>query len=214
MKEMCDKMKLKFSKTLAIACILCMTFATLTAFAADNKVETITNYDFTANQTELTIETKVHEVESGDEITYYVANDSDIVYIDQATATGTTVNFTFTAAKTDLFNVKTLAKNGSDKGYTFPEFKFTEFCNYMTDGAPTVTPVDGNWKVADDSTYSENAGVIFQGKVTGTVTKYGVKLDDEPYLAQGCNEDGIFTIKFEGLTVADLEGVTVEAYAE
>ena len=209
-------MKLKFSKTLAIACILCMTFATLTAFAADNKVETITNYDFTdANQTELTIETKVHEVKSGDEITYYVANNSKIVYIDQATATGETVNFTFTAAKGDLFDITTLAKNGSNKGYTFPEFKFTEFCNYMTDGDPTVTPVNANWKVDDtSSTYSDKAGVIFQGKVTGTVTKYGVKLDGEPYLAQGCNEDGIFTIKFEGLTVADLSDVTVEVYAE
>jgi len=203
-------MKLKFSKTLAIACVLCMTFATLTAFAADNAVTTITSYTY-GSDADMTIETTVGDVKVGDEITYYVENAGKIVYIDQATAEAETVGFTFTAAKSDV--LAAVAKNGSDKGYTFPVFTFAEGCNYLTKGDATVTPDPNNWKIAN-TTYGDKTGYIFQGKVTGAVTEYGITVDGEKLKAQGCDQDGNFVIVLENVTEAELNAATIAAYAE
>lgn len=201
-------MKLKFFKTLAIACVLCMAFATLTAFAADNAVTTITSYTY-GSDADMTIETTVGDVKVGDEITYYVENAGKIVYIDQATAEAETVGFTFTAAKNDVLTA--VAKNGSDKGYTFPTFTFAEGCNYLSKGTPTVTK-GTDWGVKNTA-YGDETGYIFQGNVTGAVTAYGIKIGDVELKAQGCDEAGNFVIVVENMTEAEFNAATIVEFA-
>ena len=141
-------MKIKFSKTLAIACVLCMAFATLTAFA-DVTVVTTTDYDFDRhndenNTIDMTVTTTVTGLDDNGEITYYVTNGDKIVFIDQKTATGTATSFEFKASYGDV--IKAVAKNGSDKGYTgFQDFTFGEGCNYLSNAAKDITETPNNW---------------------------------------------------------------------
>ncbi len=202
MKEMCDKMKIKFSKTLAIACILCMTFATLTAFA-DVTVKTTTTYDFeAAADANMTVTTTVAGLSDNGEITYYVSKVEEgaekIVYIDQATASGNTATFEFVAATNDV--ITATAKHGSDKSYVFPVFNFNAGNNYLTQGSPTVTKVVDNWAKLDSS-YGDNA-YVFQGTITGTGAEYGLMLNGEFFRAKGCDEAGNFAIVIQGIDAA------------
>lgn len=205
-------MKIKFFKTLAIACVLCMTFATLTAFA-DVTVTTTTDYDYEADATAMmTITTTVAGLTENGEITYYVedATTKNIVYIDQATAEGETAGFTFTASKEAV--LAATAKHGSDKGYSFPTFEFNDGCNYLTQGTATVTETTGNWKVES----VEHEGYIFQGKVSGAAKGYGITIEingvEEKLYAMGCDIDGTFAIVVQGITEA--EANTAEKFAE
>ncbi len=205
MKEMCDKMKIKFSKTLAIACILCMTFATLTAFA-DVTVTTTTTYDFeAAADADMTITTTVAGLENNGEITYYVENEDGIVYIDQTTAASKTATFTFVAATNAV--LKATAKHGSDKGYAFPTFTFKAGANYLTQGTPGVAKVPNAWGVpnAGETKITDDGGYIFQGIVSGTGAEYGVQIEgyDKPFLAKGCNVDGTFVVIIDGISADD-----------
>ena len=194
-------MKIKFSKTLAIACILCMAFATLTAFA-DVTVTTITNYDYdAAADADMVITTTVAGLEQDGEITYYVENEDGIVYIDQATATSNAAEFKFSASKSAV--LAATAKNGSDKGYAFPTFEFNDGCNYLTQGTATVTETPDNWGV-----YSpDNEGYIFHGKVSGAAKAYGINItingNTEELLAMGCDEDGTFAIVVQNITAEE-----------
>ena len=208
MKEMCDKMKMKFFKTLAIACVLCMAFATLTAFA-DVTVTTITNYSYDSAETsDMEITTTVAGLEKNGEITYYVANTDGIVYIDQATAASKTAEFKFTASKKAV--LAATAKNGSDQGYVFPTFEFNDGCNYLTEGTATVVKTDANSKY-DKATKT----YTFQGKVSGAAKAYGIKItiDDveEELLAMGCDADGTFAIEIQNITAE--EAATVAGFA-
>lgn len=204
-------MKIKFTKTLAIACVLCLALANLTAFA---DVTTVTSYDVDmTDDTEMTVTTTVSNVAAGAEITYYVSKeDGTIVYIDQDNATDGTVVFDFVAKKGDIFAAT--AKNGSDKGIEFPTFTFNAGCNYMTNGPANATETEANW--AKETTVDGVTGYIFQGKVEGAVTEYGITLNlngnDETFQAMGCNEDGVFAILVEGIT-AD-EAATAVIYAK
>ena len=218
MKEMCDKMKLKFSKTLAIACVLCMAFATLTAFA-DVTVTTITNYDYTAADTaEMEITTTVAGLEKNGEITYYVENADGIVYIDQATAASNTAEFKFTASKGAV--LAATAKNGSDQGYVFPTFEFNDGCNYLTQGTAKVTPTPNNWGVENKTTENvvttEDGGYIFHGKVSGAAKAYGltITIDGAPVnlQAMGCDDDGTFAIVVQNISAT--EAASAVAWAE
>ena len=203
-------MKIKFSKTLAIACILCMTFATLTAFA-DVTVTTTTTYDFeAAADADMTITTTVAGLENNGEITYYVENEDGIVYIDQATASGKTATFSFVAA-TDAV-LKATAKNGSDKDYTFSTFKFAAGVNFQTNGTPTTSPVAANWAktteeaglVLENGEAALTGGYVFQGQISGQVeTEYGVQvvIDQVTYHfpARGCDANGVYVVVIEGI---------------
>lgn len=197
-------MKLKFTKTLAIACILCMTLATLTAFA-DVTVRTITNYDYEAAEgAEMTITTTVGGLTEDGEITYYVANDAGIVYIDQATAADNTATFTFVAPKNEVLTAT--AKNGSDQGYAFPTFEFNDGCNLITEGTAKVT------KTADWGVYSEEyAGYVFKGVVSGNTKAYGITItadgEAQELAAMGCNEDGTFAIVVQNIDATELASV-------
>ena len=202
-------MKMKFFKTLAIACVLCMTFATLTAFAGVT-VTTITNYDYDAAETaDMEITTTVAGLEKNGEITYYVANTDGIVYIDQATAASNKAEFKFTASKKAV--LAATAKNGSDQGYVFPTFEFNDGCNYLTEGTATVEKTAANCKYDEASkTYT------FHGKVSGETKAYGVtiKLDDgttEELLAMGCDEDGTFAVEIQNISAT--EAATVAGFA-
>ena len=201
-------MKIKFSRTLAIACILCLAFATLTAFA-DVTVTTITTYDYeAAADADMTITTTVAGLEQDGEITYYVAKESgDIVYIDQATAEDNKAVFTFVASKENVLAAS--AKNGSDKGYQFPTFEFNDGCNYLTQGTATVTETAGAWGVANpDATVG---GYIFQGQVSGAATAYGVSIEiggeRVELQAMGCDANGVFAIVLQNITEAELASV-------
>ena len=198
-------MKIKFSKTLAIACVLCLAFATLTAFAAPT-VTTITSYDYeAADSAEMTITTTVAGLEQNGEITYYVAKETgDIVYIDQATAEDNKVVFTFVAKQGDV--LAATAENGSDKGYTFPTFEFNEGCNYLTEGTATIAETEGAWGVANPDTTV--GGYIFQGKVSGAAKAYGVAITvggtEVELQAMGCDKDGTFAIVLQNITEEEL----------
>lgn len=202
-------MKIKFSRTLAIACILCLAFATLTAFA-DVTVTTITNYDYEAAAGEdMTITTTVAGLEQDGEITYYVAKENgDIVYIDQATAEDNEAVFTFVASKENVLAAS--AKNGSDKGYTFPTFEFNDGCNYLTEGTADVEKTGANC-VYDEATKT----YTFQGKVSGAAKAYGIKITidevEEELLAMGCDKDGTFAIEIQNITAE--EAATVVGFA-
>ena len=202
-------MKIKFSRTLAIACILCLAFATLTAFA-DVTVTTITNYDYEAAEgADMTITTTVAGLDQDGEITYYVAKENgDIVYIDQATAEDNEAVFTFVASKENVLAAS--AKNGSDKGYTFPTFEFNDGCNYLTEGTADVEKTGANC-VYDEATKT----YTFQGKVSGAAKAYGIKITidevEEELLAMGCDKDGTFAIEIQNITAE--EAATVVGFA-
>ena len=204
-------MKIKFTKTLAIACVLCLALANLTAFA---DVTTVTSYDVDmTDDTEMTVTTTVSNVAEGAEITYYVSKeDGTIVYIDQDNAADGTVVFDFVAEKGDIFEAT--AKNGSDQGIEFPEFTFQAGCNYMTHGYADVAKTEANW--AKESTDYGVTGYIFEGKIEGNVKAYGIKLTlngvEETFQAMGCNEDGAFAVVVEGITAEEAE--TAVAYVE
>ena len=196
-------------KILAIACVLCFAFATLTAFAAPS-VTTITSYDYDAAvDADMTITTTIAGLDQDGEITYYVAKDNgDIVYIDQATAESKAAEFTFVAKKGDV--LAATAKNGSDKGYAFPTFEFNDGCNYLTEGTATVVKTEANCGYdAATKTYT------FQGKISGAAKAYGVKITidgvEEELLAMGCDEDGTFAIEIQNITAE--EAATVAEFA-
>lgn len=217
-------MKIKFSKTLAIACVLCMAFATLTAFA-DVTVVTTTDYDFDLhndedNTIDMTVTTTVTGLADNGEITYYVENDGEIVFIDQKTADNNKAVFVFKAAYGDVINA--VAKNGSDKGYTgFQNFTFGEGCNYLSNDGKSITKTPGNWGV--ENTYADADeviadGYVFHGVVRGPVTEYGVKIKldgDTEYTelpAKGCDINGTFAIVLQDITETEL--ATVEEYVK
>ena len=210
-------MKIKFSKTLAIACVLCMAFATLTAFA-DVTVVTTTDYDFDRhndenNTIDMTVTTTVTGLADNGEITYYVENDGEIVFIDQKTADNNKAEFVFKAAYGDVINA--VAKNGSDQGYTgFQTFKFMEGSNYLSNAAKEIYEIPEN-----NGAYSaEQEGYMFQGKVRGPVTEYGVKIKVDgaaeftEFPAKGCDIDGTFAVVFQNITPE--EAATAEFYVK
>ncbi len=214
-------------KILAIACVLCFAFATLTAFATEtveNDVTVVTGYDVgNDGDANITVKATVGGVAVNDEITYYVAKGNDIVYIDQKTAQDTSVVFTFQATQGDV--LASTAKNGSDKGYKFPTFTFAEGVNYQTKGAASAVETS-NWGIAVSDAYKATvaegaddiSGYIYQGKISGKVSRYGVKVVDAnenlicDFDAMGCDEHGNFVVIIDGYDIP--VGATVKAFAE
>ena len=216
-------MKIKLSKTLAIALALCLTFAGFSAFAAD--VEIVTSYDYTqAADAQVSVTSKVNGMTEGDEVTYYVSAGDEIVYINQETApAGGVVEFdTFSAAWNKLTASKVVF--GSDANWSEGDFTFVPAGNYKTSGSAAAAKDDTAWKIVSaeevtlaDGTVEENvAGYSFTAKVSGNYKEYGIKitLDNAEIVslpALGCSEDGTYTV-FVG-SISEAEADTVVAYA-
>lgn len=209
---------MKLSRIVALACVACLAFASLTAFA-DVTVVTTTNYDYTVKDSAalMTVTTDVAGAADNAEITYYVSkpgateeDDDVIVYIDQKTAEDGATQFLFQAAKGDILAATAL--HGSDKGYTFPTFEFNDGCNYLTDGVAKITETTGAWGVYDEAAKKGT----WQGVLSGSVKKYGIKITidgNEEFLpAMGCDINGVFVIEVNNITAA--EAATAVQYVE
>ena len=205
-------MRVKLSKLLSAVLAICIVFVGFTAFAADATVVTTTNYNYATNNPNgddtvpanatMTVTTTVTEVEEGTEVTYLVSDgtaSSNIVYINQATATAEDkVEFEFTANQGRLFACT--AKYGSDGGYTMPTFQFNHGVNYMSNGSALVTQDANVWGEDLDG------GKVFLGKVSGDVSVYGVEINDVKYPAMGCDDEGNFAILIKGIDTTGAKG--------
>ncbi|MBO5008856.1 MAG: hypothetical protein J6D26_08480 [Clostridia bacterium] len=215
-------MKIKLSKIMAAVTALGVTFAGFSAMAAAT-ITTTTDYDYTkaADATAtVSVQTVVSGVEQGDEITYYVHNNTvsandGILYIDQQTAGSdgkATFNFSG-VAQSVLYDGVTVAKNGADiKDWSVETFTFKPGANYISSAADAATHAETGWytytgmtegAVTNYETDTDEAGVsykavVFTGKVEGNPSEYGVKLVDgdtvKELKALGCDEDGNFVI--------------------
>ena len=209
-------MKIKLSKTLAIALALCLTFAGFSAFAADANVEIVTSYDYEqAADAQVSVTAKVNNIAEGSEVTYYVSAGDDIVYINQATADANGVTFpTFTAAWNKLTASKVVF--GSDANWSEGDFTFVPAGNYKTNGTATATAGEGNWGVA--GSYDGMTGICFTATVTGNYSEYGIRVtqgnETVELPALGCSEEGSYTVFIGADNVDDLAGITAEAYAK
>ena len=204
-------MKIKLSKTLAVVLALCLTFAGFSAFAAD--VEIVTNYDYKqAADATVAVTAKVNNMTEGDEVTYYVSNGDEIVYINQETApaNGTVVFDTFTAAWNKL--TASAVVFGSDAGKSWSGFTFVPAGNYKTEGTATATATDA-WET--EGLEDGASGVSFTAKVTGNYSEYGITVTIDGATvnlpALGCSEDGTYTVFVGNVTADEIEAV---AYAK
>ena len=203
-------MKIKLSKTLAVVLALCLTFAGFSAFAANVAIET--SYDYTqAADATVTVKASVKNIAEGSEVTYYVSDGDEIVYINQETAGASGVVFpAFTAAWNKL--TASTVVFGSDADWNEGGFTFVPAGNYKTSGTATATATDA-WAVA--TTYDETEGVSFTAKVTGNYSEYGIKATIEGETVElpalGCSEDGTYTVFVGNVTV---EGISAVAYAK
>ena len=203
-------MKIKLSKTLAVVLALCLTFAGFSAFAADVAIETSYDYEQAADAT-VTVKASVKNIAEGSEVTYYVSDGTDIVYINQETAGASGVTFpAFTAAWNKL--TASTVVFGSDADWNQGGFTFVPAGNYKTNGTATATAT-GEWAVAgyQDGT----AGVSFTAKVTGNYSEYGIEATIDGQTVElpalGCSEDGTYTV-FVGNVTA--ETISAVAYAK
>ena len=209
-------MKIKLSKTLAIALALCLTFAGFSAFAADVEIETSYAYD-QAPDASVSVKATINNMAEGDEVTYYVSNGDEIVYINQETApAGGVVEFdTFTAAWNKL--TASTVVFGSDAGKSWSGFTFVPAGNYKTEGDATATAEGATWGI-DAGPYDDMYGISFTAKVTGNYSEYGIRVTqggetvDLPAL--GCAEDGSYTVFIGADNTEELAGITAEAYAK
>ena len=203
-------MKIKLSKTLAIALALCLTFAGFSAFAADVAIET--SYDYTqAADATVTVKASVKNIAEGSEVTYYVSNGDEIVYINQETAGASGVVFpAFTAAWDKL--TASAVVFGSDANWNEGGFTFVPAGNYKTSGTATATAQD-SWAV--EAREDNTDGVSFTAKVTGNYSEYGIKATIDGQTVElpalGCSEDGTYTV-FVGNVTAD--AISAVAYAK
>lgn len=212
-------MKIKLSKTLAIALALCLTFGGFSAFASaglpDVEIETSYAYDQAADAS-VSVTATINNMTEGDEVTYYVSNGDEIVYINQETAPagGTVVFDTFSAAWNKL--TASTVVFGSDAGKSWKGFTFVPAGNYKTNGTATATAGEGNWGVA--GSYDSMTGICFTATVTGNYSEYGIRVtqgnETVELPALGCSEEGSYTVFIGADNVDDLAGITAEAYAK
>ena len=203
-------MKIKLSKTLAVVLALCLTFAGFSAFAADVAIET--SYDYTqAADATVTVKASVKNIAEGSEVTYYVSNGDEIVYINQETAGASGVTFPAFTAAWDKLTASTVVF-GSDAKWNEGGFTFVPAGNYKTSGTATATAQD-SWAVAarEDNT----DGVSFTAKVTGNYSEYGIKATIDGQTVElpalGCSEDGTYTVFVGNVTAGT---ISAEAYAK
>ena len=216
-------MRVKLSKLLSAVLAICIVFVGFTAFAAGS-VTIVTTYDVesAANQS-VTVTADVTGVAQNSEVTFLVANktsgiaSTDIVYINQETATDGTARFAFTDAW-DEINAAFI-KFGSDADFSQSAFKLNNTVNRWnsTEPLPTgaaartvVTGTDYDDSLTTGTTYS------FVGKATGPVNEYGIKITIDEVAhelpAMGSDADGNFVIVVNGITEA--EAATAVVYGK
>lgn len=214
-------MRVKLSKLLSAVLAICIVFVGFTAFAADATVVTTTNYTYAKHNNgvdeiptgdkaaTMKIITDVTNVTVGTEVTYLVRKaDGTIVYINQDTATNGSAHFEFTADQGDIFAAT--AKYGSNGGYTMPTFTFNHGVKYLTSGNVDVQLLGAPVLLADTGVgTTEDAAYVFMGTVSGPVTKYGVAIGGEEFLAMDCDANGEFVIVIQGITAAEAAKATV-----
>ena len=209
-------MKIKLSKTLAIALALCLTFAGFSAFAAD--VEIVTSYDYStclneegkATDASVSVTAKVNNIAEGSEVTYYVRAGDEIVYINQETANadGVAAFKTFTAAWNKLTASKVVF--GSDANWSEGDFTFVPAGNYKTSGTANAV-ADAVWAQPFNELDAEGNPVVgfqYTAKVKGNYSEYGIRATidgvEVELPALGCSEDGDYTVVVfgDGITSA------------
>ena len=206
-------MKIKLSKTLAIALALCLTFAGFSAFAADVAIET--SYDYTqAADATVTVKASVKNIAEGSEVTYYVSAKDEIVYINQETAGASGATFpAFTAAWNKL--TASTVVFGSDANWNEGGFTFVPAGNYKTSGTANAVADEGAWAVETMLEEAGTTGVSFTAQVKGNYSEYGIRVTIDGQTVElpalGCSEDGTYTV-FVGDVTADK--ITAVAYAK
>ena len=209
-KDVCQ-MKIKFSKVVAIGCALCVAFAGLTAFAAT--VTTKTTYDHSEEVTTIEVDTEVNGVAPGSEVTYYVSDGTNIVYINQDTATNGSVTFKFNANKGAV--LAATAKYGTDDANTtnLPTFAFNEGTNFITNAPAKAEAVDGAWGVevpAEVEGVSAKA-VAYKAVVSGNYLEYGITVDGVNYPAAGCDDDGTYMVILDNIKATTVVPYVISA---
>ena len=203
-------MKIKLSKTLAVVLALCLTFAGFSAFAADVAIETSYDYEQAADAT-VTVKASVKNIAEGSEVTYYVSNGDEIVYINQETAGASGVTFPAFTAGWNKLTASTVVF-GSDANWNEGGFTFVPAGNYKTSGTATATATD-EWAVAGRE--DETAGVSFTAKVTGNYSEYGIRATIDGQTVElpalGCSEDGTYTVFVGNVAASE---IAATAYAK
>lgn len=209
-------MKIKLLKTLAVVFAVCLTFAGISALAADVVIET--SYDYADVDTPVIVNAKVQNIDADAEVTYYVSdNEGNVVYLNQETANGSGV-VTFPAFKAGWNTLlASTVKFGSDASWSESGFTFVNGGNYKTSGSA--------WAEADDAWAVEGSfededglveGISYTAKVGGNYSEYGIKVTiggtQVKLPALGCSEDGTYTVLVGGVVLTDIQAA--EAYAE
>lgn len=203
-------MKIKLSKTLAIALALCLTFAGFSAFAADVAIET--SYDYTqAADATVTVKASVKNIAEGSEVTYYVSDADEIVYINQETAGASGVTFPAFTAPWNKLTASTVVF-GSDANWNEGGFTFVNAGNFKSSGTANAAATEA-WGV--EAEYEGTKGVSYTAKVAGNYSEYGIKVTIDggtvELPALGCSEDGTYTVYVGNVTASECTAV---AYAK
>ena len=200
-------MKIKLSKTLAIALALCLTFAGFSAFAADVAIETSYDYTQAADAT-------VKNIAEGSEVTYYVSAKDEIVYINQETAGASGATFPAFTAPWNKLTASTVVF-GSDANWNEGGFTFVPAGNYKTSGTANAVADEEAWEVETNLQEAGTTGVSFTAQVKGNYSEYGIRVTIDGQTVElpalGCSEDGTYTV-FVGDVTAD--DITAVAYAK
>ena len=232
-------MKIKLSKTIAVVLALCLIFTGFSAFAAE--ISMVTSYNLNDLQTEETpadvdVITTVKGAAEGDEVTYYVSNGDNIVYINQTTADGGDVVFSkanklgFSGAWSALENATVVVgTDGSWTGNSAAPMSIVAGGNFMSN-ASASNNVDAEWETvtrgeentwlftAEDAAEEIDTAVVFSGTVAGTYKEYGVRVKflnaaeeviTVDFPAYGCNEDGSYFVAIKG--ASDFNGDAVQS---
>ena len=213
-------MKIKLSKTLAIALALCLTFAGFSAFAADVAIETSYDVDaVNANAaTAVTVKASVKNIAEGSEVTYYVSSSDEIVYINQETAGASGVTFPDFTAPWNKLTASTVVF-GSDADWNEGGFTFVPAGNFKTSGTANAVADEIAWGVEGtqpgaDTDGADLSGVLFTAKVSGNYSEYGIIATIDSVAVElpalGCSEDGTYTVFVGGVTDAE---ITAKPYA-
>lgn len=220
-------MRVKLSKLLSAVLAICIVFVGVTAFAAGS-VTITTTYDCTnrdAGQS-VTVTADVTGVAQNSEVTFLVANktadiaSTDIVYINQETATDGTARFAFTDAWNEINAA--FIKFGSDADFSQGAFKLNNTVNRWNSTEPLVeeNSVSAVYAETTDTDITEgltndgtNKTYAFIGQAMGPVSEYGIKLmlDGKAYYlpAMGSDIDGNFVIVVNNLSESEAATATV-----
>lgn len=219
-------MKIKLSKTIAVVLALCLIFTGFSAFAEEVEISMVTSYNLNDLQKDVDVITTVKGAAEGDEVTYYVSNGDNIVYINQTTADGEKdVVFSkdnklgFSGAWSALENATVVVgTDGSWTGNSAAPMSIVAGGNFMSN-ASASNNVDAKWETvtrdaenawmftAEDAAEGIDEAVVFSGTVAGTYEEYGVRVtflnaaSEEitvDFPAYGCNEDGSYFVAIKG----------------